>query len=121
MASIQHGGISGSAQTIQKITGQIIKGASGKKEIVSNTTAGWNAQSSLIGVKDTIYVYTDYKTVDGQLVPNIKIGTGSAYLIDLPFVVSETSVTPEQIEFWNNKCSVMIDPTHPNRIIFYTD
>lgn len=56
-------------------------------EILMGTTAGWNAQPTLISSKDTIYVYTDYDTDEsGNDVPNIKIGDGLAYLIDLPFI-----------------------------------
>ena len=41
-------------------------------EILMGTTAGWNAQPTLISSKDTIYVYTDYDTDEsGNDVPNI--------------------------------------------------
>lgn len=113
--------ISGSASSIQKIIGNVINGASGKKEVVSDTTAGWNSQVTLISQKDVIYVYTDYKIVDDKPVPNIKIGDGNAYLIDLPFLVSDIEITEEQIEYWNNKVAVMLDILDPENVIFYTD
>ena len=49
----------------QRITGTVSigGGGGGRKEILSNTTAGWESDPYLISVKDTIYVYTDYKTV----------------------------------------------------------
>lgn len=39
-------------------------------------------------------------------VPGIKIGDGSAYVVDLPFV----NVTSEQINFWNNKVNCYLEP-----------
>lgn len=119
--NLQFGSVNGTMQGRQSISGVLQLAALSGKEIVSNTVAGWNAQSGLVSAKNIIYVYTDYKVVDGQPVPNIKIGDGNAYLIDLPFVVGETSVTQEQIEFWNGKASVMIDPFNPERLVFYTD
>ena len=100
MASIQHGGISGSigsngvngsARMLQKIAGSVNGISGGNKEVVSNTTDGWNSQPQLIASKDVIYVYTDYKIVDDTEVPNIKIGDGKAYLIDLPFLTLGTT------------------------------
>lgn len=51
-----------------------------------DTTAGWNAQSSLVSKQGDIYVYTDYTTdtLNGQ--PGFKIGDGQTLLIDLPFM-----------------------------------
>lgn len=89
----------------------VIKGAG----IYMNTTEGWNSNPMLIAKKDTIYVYTDYDEIDGELVPGIKVGDGKAYLIDIPFTmgnktawerhINDTSihVTQEEKEFWNNK------------------
>jgi len=88
-----------------------------------DTTANWNAQPSFVPNKGTIVVYTDYaeKEVDGHIVkiPGIKVGTGNAYLIDLPFVgekerntllshISNLSIhtNPEEKGFWNNKLNV---------------
>lgn len=132
MSSIQHGGISGgitnrhvsgTASAVQKITGSMASGGSGgRKEVISNTTEAWNSNPRLKSVKDIIYVYTDYKIIDGQPVPGIKIGDGLAFVVDLPFVSSGgTDITQEQIDFWNEKCSVMIDPNDPEHAIFYTD
>lgn len=58
--------------------------------ILSDTTENWNNQKNLISIKNTIYVYTDYKTLeDGKNIPGIKIGDGLAYVIDLPFIDAE--------------------------------
>ena len=128
MSGIQHGGIegsiinrhiSGTASAIQRIAGSMATGGSGgRKEIISNTTEAWNSNPGLKSVKDIVYVYTDYRTVDGHPIPGIKIGDGLAFVVDLPFV---SGVTDEQIAFWNDKCSVMIDPEDPEHLIFYTD
>ena len=38
-------------------------------------------------------------------VPGIKIGDGSAYVVDLPFV----NITSEQVNFWNNKVNCYLE------------
>lgn len=101
------------------ISGNVYSGTRSVKEVFSDTTAGWNAKPDHIAKKDTIYVYTDYKVVDNESIPNIKIGDGSSYLIDMPFL-SDSGVTPEQIEFWNSKVSCFIDSEDEENLIFYT-
>lgn len=101
------------------ISGGVYSGQKYIKQIVSGTTEYWNSQVMLISHKDVAYVYTDWSVIDGVEVPNIKVGDGKAYLIDLPFI-GGAGVTPEQIEFWNNKVSVMIDPGNAENAIFYT-
>lgn len=69
-----------------------------------STTADWNSQVNLISQNKTFYIYSDKETYIDENensidVPAVKIGDGTTYLIDLPFV----TVTPQQIEFWNNK------------------
>ena len=46
------------------------------------TTAVWNSTPMLIAESKHIYVYSDYYENN----PGIKIGDGTTYLIDLPFV-----------------------------------
>ena len=131
MSGIQYGGINGSvsaphvsgtASVVQRITGSVgTGGSSGRREVISNTTEAWNSNPGLKSVKDIIYVYTDYKIVEGQPVPGIKIGDGLAFIVDLPFVSSPMDITQEQIDFWNDKCAAMIDPEDPEHLIFYTD
>lgn len=89
------------------------------KPIVSNTTAGWNSQPSLISEKDRIYVYTDYQMVDDQPVPGLKVGDGNAYLIDIPFI-SFGDVTPEERAIWNNKVSAAMSTEDAENLIFST-
>lgn len=81
-----------------------------------DTTANWSTRTSYIPKAGEIIVYTDYKIIEGTLIPNIKIGDGTTYVVDLPFVVSESDydweehihnhsihVTPEEKLFWSNK------------------
>lgn len=89
-----------------------------RTEVLRGTTDYWNSQRYLISRKNVIYLYTDYiKTTDpetGELMYNygLKIGDGLAYLIDIPFVGGVgSSITPEMINFWNNKWSGYLDAT----------
>lgn len=89
-----------------------------------DTTANWNRAIGFIPLDGEIIIYTDYKTVTEVVgnttvtknVPGIKIGTGNAYVQDLPFVDDETRealmahilntdvhVTLNNKAFWNNK------------------
>lgn len=120
MSNYQTGNVIGNATVRQNISGEMRIGGSTIRQVVSGTTEYWNSQTTLVSVKDTVYVYTDYETVEGEAIPNIKIGDGDAYVIDLPFI-SGSGVTAEQIANWDNKVSVMVDPTNPENIIFYTD
>ena len=125
----QRGKISGAVAGRAAVSGQIngTGGVSGNigfgyacRNILSRTTDEWNTDRDLIAKKNTIYVYTDYdKDREGKDVPNIKIGDGKAYLIDLPFAYSG-GVTQEQIEYWNNKISVRLDDEDAENVIFYT-
>lgn len=78
----------------------------GGNNIITKTTAEWNVLTSLVSEANTIYVYSDYKTVDGVDIPAIKIGDGLAYVVDLPF--STQSITQEQIDNWDEKVSVQV-------------
>ena len=84
------------------------------KQVLFGTTAYWNAQSTLQSQANTLYIYTDYQTVNSQNVAGIKVGDGNAYLIDIPFTdtiamnhISDTTrhITQAEREFWNNKVS----------------
>jgi hypothetical protein len=96
-----------------------------------DTTAHWNAAQGFIPLAGEVIIYTDYetktytveeygetvtKTVD---IPNIKIGTGNAYVQDLAFVDEKTRdilmahiqnqdihTTLQEKLFWNNKLNV---------------
>ena len=111
-------------------SGQILKVG----KILSNTKDGWNSQPNLIAEKNTLYVYSDYRTVteDGQekVVPGVKVGDGTSYLIDMPFMDAGMSdhimntiihITQDEREFWNDKVSVYISPTDEENIVFTTE
>ena len=93
------------------------------KIIEANTTAYWNQKIDYIPTRGSIIIYLDKNTrqINNETinVPAIKIGDGSAYLIDLPFMgdsdtqdfinhMADTIVhiSEEERIFWNNKINV---------------
>ena len=90
-------------------------GGGGTQEVYYNTTAGWNAQTTLVSQAGVIYVYSDYKVEGGKNIPNIKIGDGLAYVVDLPFM--NMDVTEAQKAFWNNKVTT-VDSVQNETLIF---
>ena len=92
----------------------------------TKTTAQWNSNPSYLSKKGTLYIYSDYKTIekDGEEIylPGIKLGDGNAYLIDLPFLNTSQNneqflnhindmtrhITAAERQFWNNKINVQI-------------
>lgn len=116
-----HANMSAQATVVQRVTGALSMPSSGRKEVISATTEEWNSKPNYISVKDIIYVYTDHNVISGESIPGIKVGDGVTYLIDLPFVTGGCEVTQEQIDFWNNKVAIMIDPNDPENVIFYTN
>ena len=102
------------------------------------TTEHWNSQPNLVGKKSHIYVYSDYAEteIDGEMVaiPNIKIGDGSAFLIDNPFISKSVEdilnlhiddntvhISETERDFWNKKVRCFIDPEDNENVIFTTD
>ena len=92
-----------------------------------DTTENWNNAKGFVPLAGELILYTDYssytKEVNGQnkviTIPGIKIGDGSAYVQDLPFVDEELRdilmdhinnmdlhVTLGEKTFWNNKINV---------------
>ena len=92
-----------------------------------DTTENWNNARGFVPLAGELILYTDYssytKEVNGQnkviAIPGIKIGDGSAYVQDLPFVDEELRdilmdhinnmdlhVTLGEKTFWNNKINV---------------
>ena len=103
----------------------------GRIQLKRDTTAHWNEARGFIPLPGEVIVYTDYETKTytteeyGETVtktvqiPNIKIGTGNAYVQDLAFVDEKTRdilmehirdhdihVTLQEKLFWNNKINV---------------
>ncbi len=96
-----------------------------------DTTANWNAATGFIPLPGEVIIYDDYevKTWEeeeyGEIVtktvniPNIKIGTGNAYVQDLAFVDEKTRklildhINNQEVHttlaeklFWNNKLNM---------------
>lgn len=87
------------------------------KPIEVDTTEAWNSQPSLIAKAGHLYFYSDYKTVGGENVSGVKVGDGTSYLIDLPFLDAQCDehienttihITQAEREFWNNKNRAII-------------
>ena len=100
-------------------------------QIKHDTTANWNNTQGFIPLPGEIIVYDDYETktytveeygetvVKTVNIPNIKIGSGNAYVQDLAFVDERTReilmehinnydmhVTLQEKLFWNNKVNI---------------
>ena len=138
-AEISAAAISGQLNGSQGMTGNLA--ASGRISDIPihyGTTEHWNSQPDLVGKKSHIYVYSDYAEteIDGEMVtiPNIKIGDGSAFLIDNPFVTKsvedilnlhlndgDVHISETERDFWNEKVRCFIDPEDPEKIIFTTE
>ena len=100
-------------------------------QLKRDTTAHWNQAIGFIPLPGEVIIYEDYETKtyiieeNGETttktinIPNIKIGTGNAYVQDLAFVDEKTRdmlmehvinqdihVTLAEKVFWNNKINV---------------
>lgn len=105
-------------------------GQSGVDIVRFDTTANWNAQRSLIAAEGVVYVYTDYERIDQVDIPAIKVGDGTSYLIDMPFVsgnktalqnhIEDTNihVTAEERLFWNNKVTCFLSSGQEETLVF---
>ncbi|HCJ37821.1 MAG TPA: hypothetical protein DHV37_05790 [Erysipelotrichaceae bacterium] len=92
-----------------------------------NTTAYWDIQTLLESEPGAVYVYSDHYTDENGTVPGIKIGTGNAFVVDLPFVdrvyanhIMDTLVhiTDSERQYWNDKVTCYIDPLNDKNLIF---
>lgn len=100
-------------------------------QVKRDTTENWNNARGFIPLQGEVVVYTDYETKTYTVeeygetitktveIPNIKVGTGNAYVQDLPFVDEKTRdilmehinnhdihVTLQEKLFWNNKINI---------------
>lgn len=62
--------------------------------IHTDTKEGWNSNINTIAEKGHLYIYSDHHKVDNgdgtfTDVPAMKIGDGTSYLIDMPFISSD--------------------------------
>lgn len=74
----------------------------GSQSVQYGTTAHWDAQKTLIAIKGMIYLYSDYKKCYGDsgkeyYIAGVKVGDGSSYLIDMPFLNSDSAAMEEHI------------------------
>lgn len=98
-------------------------------KIYFDTTEGWNSQIGLESEKDAVYVYTDHQTIDGNNLAGIKVGDGSAYVVDLPFVDdlylrhindADIHITNEERAFWNAKVRAYYSLTDADTLVLTT-
>lgn len=113
------GGTSDYEQLIHKpiINGETLIGSmdtEGLRIVACKTSAEWAQLTTLVSVKNEVYVYSDG---GGENKPMLKVGDGNAYVVDLPFTTAiDARITDEDIANWNNKVSVRADG---ERLIFY--
>ena len=101
-------------------------GGYGYAVALTDTRENWESKPTFVPRKGMIIVYTDYEVINRQgqdvLIPGIKIGDGSAYLVDLPFafenwnIVLEDHINNDDIhvsrqekDFWNAKLNYELD------------
>lgn len=106
----------------------------GNRFIYYDTTEHWNANPSLLTKKGSIYIYNDKGSVeeDGveKPVPWIKVGDGTSYLIDMPFVGADVAselyshiqdftshVSSADRIFWNNKSSAFLSQSDNDTLV----
>ena len=86
-----------------------------------DTTDNWDRQTTLVPKRGQIIIYLDRDRIADDVgnviyVPGIKIGDGTAYVVDLPFIDDAQAIylaehindrtlhiTQQEREFWNNK------------------
>ena len=100
--------------------------------VTTGTTAEWAARTDYVPLAGEIIVYTDHDEAGGISVPAVKIGDGSAYAVDLPFVsddirtilqehVADTAVhiTAADRDAWNGKVRCYYDENET--VVFTTN
>ncbi len=117
------------------LTGALNARDLGLGNVYYDTTAAWNAQPELIAEEAAIYIYSDYQIYTDEagnrtVIAGLKVGDGTSYLIDMPFVTDNMSstlinhladttvhITAAEREFWNNKVSAYIDHTSSELLV----
>ena len=104
---------------------------SGDCKVLYASTETWNSKPQLISEKGYIYIYSDYRQNEQeQNIPAMKVGDGSAYLIDLPFVDDLVQkhiidnvihISQSERECWNDKVRCFIDPLNEHNLVFTTE
>ena len=101
--------------------------STGDKEVFYGTTEYWNNQPQFIPIRGCVYIYSDHDTdSEGNPIAGLKIGDGTSYLIDMPFIdkkyaehILDTAihVSASDREFWNNKVTCKVDPININTLL----
>lgn len=101
--------------------------STGDKEVFYGTTEYWNNQPQFIPIRGCVYIYSDHDTdSEGNPIAGLKIGDGTSYLIDMPFIdkkyaehILDTAihVSASDREFWNNKVTCKLDPININTLL----
>lgn len=99
----------------------------GLGRVYYDSKENWDLQRELIAEKGVVYIYSDYTFIEDESsnrteIAGIKIGDGTSYLIDMPFIsdaatylitkhVSNAAahVSSADREFWNSKVSAYTD------------
>lgn len=98
----------------------------------SKKKSEWDLDKDFISQKNVLYIYSDYKSINKDeeqiFIPGLKIGDGTTYLIDLPFINNTNNgseieqiildhidnnmihVSAEEKNFWNNKINLLLQP-----------
>lgn len=123
----------------QTIEGDLLLSQLGLRAIYYDTTASWNAQPGIVSEEGALYIYNDYKVIEDEVgnrinVPGIRIGDGTTYLIDLPFLsdnsvdvfyshINNTSMHVSESDriFWNNKVSSYLDGQDTENLVLSKD
>lgn len=102
-------------------------GSSGSTNVIIKTSNEWAESPTFTSTRGVIYVYMDDDNV------RIKIGDGSAYVVDLPFVSAtgddfsdhinnmDIHVTAAEKETWNNKWRGYLATTEGENLVFTTN
>jgi len=102
--------------------------------ILVNTSAVWATKTTYIPAKGEIDIYSDRMVIDNVNYPGMKIGDGTTYVVDLPFLADDQvsvltgiinthiengdiHVTAAEKEFWNNKLNYSIDPLDAETLV----
>lgn len=108
----------------------------GLGRVYYDTKENWDLQVSLIAERSVVYIYSNASYIEDEVgnrtpVADIKIGDGTSYLIDMPFVTQASSsaiiahladmdihTTAEEKAFWNNKVSTFFTAEDPENLTF---
>ena len=112
-------------------SGGVYEALTGKASIRSGSTLYWDSVT-YVPKSGEVIIYTDKAQIDGVNIPGVKIGTGNAYVQDLPFVaddladslvthINDTSmhITSEERSRWDNKLNVDDDYAVVNKTLIF--